>query len=156
MTRLLVVCLALLAFLACDRAKDEAAETVLERAIRAAGREGTVDVDRKSGTIRLDLGSAVRPSGWPEDVPVYPKARRLRVKVDDGSRTRLSVWSDDPVESVAAFYRERLAAAGWRIRGGDRREEVAADKDGRHLTATFDPERRSGGSRVEIVVGRAS
>jgi hypothetical protein len=144
---------ALLVAAACRTAKDETAERLVEKAIAAAGREASVEIDRARGAILVEMRGELKPEGWPADIPVYPDATRLRAHTDEPA-LRLSLAADDPAPKLAAFYRDELAAAGWAIgeveTGG---RTIRARKAERTLVASVTP--RDGGktSRVEIRIG---
>src|SRR5688500_2468344 len=93
---------------ACDRAQDRGAESFLERVLAKDGRSGRVEVDRAKGSIQVTLGTAAAPSGWPDDVPLYPNARRAKMRGAAADRQRLLVTSDDSPVAMAKFYRARL------------------------------------------------
>jgi hypothetical protein len=151
--RLLALAAATCAAAGCERARDRTAADVVEKLVESGGREAAVEVDRRSGSITVELGSAVVPDDWPPEVPVYPQASRLRARREDDGRLRLSVTSDDSPESLARFYRRELASRGWSVEpDGD---ELRARRAERRLTARFSKRRSGwgGNAEIEIVAG---
>lgn len=140
--------LAFVLAVACQRAQDRAAERVIEEAIARNGREAHVEADRDRGTISIDLGAAVRPTAWPDEVPFYPHAERAKV---DG-RGRMSVTTEDSVADLAGFYRRELAAGGWELEPNGAAGRIRARRMGRELSAMLS-RRKQGGSRAEIELG---
>jgi hypothetical protein len=142
---------------ACDRAQDRGAESFLERVLSKDGRSGRVEVDRAKGSIQVTLGAAAAPSGWPEDVPLYPNARRAKMRGAAAARQRLLVTSDDSPVAMAQFYRARLGELGWTVereRPGDR--ALRASKGERSLVARFSDGEILDAGRADIVIDRGA
>ncbi|MGH7804745.1 MAG: hypothetical protein ACREQJ_10385 [Candidatus Binatia bacterium] len=142
--------LVLLFFAACERAGDDVVEKVAEKAIADKGRNSSVTIDRERGSITIDLGSATRPSRWPEDVPFYPNARRARAEKPDGEKQKLTLRSGDRAEEMKAFYREQLSDDGWTVDVAD--GTLRARKSGREIVARFQSKDPVRGTRAVIEV----
>jgi hypothetical protein len=136
---------------ACDRAKDRTAEELIERAIAESGREAKVAIDRKEGSITVDLGGPVVPRGWPQDVPVYPNGRRLRIVEESPRSQSLTLTTADSPAALADFYRKQLPASGWRLKDSDSaKEKILARKDNRTIVVQFSARGKGKGSRAGI------
>ncbi|MEA2625740.1 MAG: hypothetical protein QOD06_1785 [Candidatus Binatota bacterium] len=154
---LLVAALALALLPACDRAQDRGAESFLERVLTKNGRSGRVELDRGKGSIRVTLGTAPAPSGWPDDVPLYPNARRAKMRGATARQQKLLVTSDDSPVVMAQFYRGRLGELGWTVereRPGD--GALRASKGERLLVARFSRGELLDASRADIVIDRGA
>ena len=153
----LLTAVALSLLSACDSAQDRGAESFLERVLSKDGRSGRVEVDRAKGSIRVTLGTAAAPSGWPDDVPLYPNARRAKIRGAATARQRLLVTSDDSPGAMAKFYRGRLGELGWTIdreRAGD--GALRASKGERSLVARFSDGELLDAGRADIVIDRGA
>jgi hypothetical protein len=87
-------------------------------------------------------------SGLPEDVPVYPNAEET---FSTAGMTTFN--SPDDLDSVAAFYREGLAAEGWTVESDDEMEAMVNQvwkKGDRTLTLVASSD--DGGSSVMIAI----
>jgi hypothetical protein len=146
--------LAVLLLCACQRGRDEAVERVVEHAIAAHGRESKVTIDREHGSISVDLGPALRPSGWPTDVPMYPRASRAKIEASADQGQRLAITTDDSPADVGAFYRDELRRLGWHVEEGGagalRASRGAARLD---LQVSLRPERRETRASIEYTAG---
>jgi hypothetical protein len=66
------------------------------------------------GTVRVagGEGGVALPEGFPKDVPIYPGATvTTSATVENAMNAVLK--TSDPVNKVAAFYKEKLKANGW-------------------------------------------
>jgi hypothetical protein len=136
---------------ACQRSQDRAAERLVEKAIEAHGREAKVAIDRQHGSITVTLGGVVRPEGWPESIPLYPKASRAKVETKSGDARSLSLASDDSPAVLSEFYRKELTRAGWELPSTDPADhEWSARRHGEALRLRFAPYGNGRGSRAEI------
>jgi len=143
--------LMLLALCACQRGRDEAVETIVEHAIAAHGRESKVTIDREHGAISVDLGPAVKPSGWPAAVPMYPHASRAKIQPSTGGQ-RLAITTDDSPREVDGFYREELRRQGWQVKdveGGGLR----ANRGNERLDLRAAPEHRETRASIDYTAG---
>ena len=107
----------------CQKSQDRATEAVVEKIIASKGRESKVEIDRDHGEIRVTLGSAIRPSGWPAAVPIYPHAERAKIDRAGDASDRLSVTTADSIAELRAYYRDALSQDGWSLDG-----ETQADR----------------------------
>jgi hypothetical protein len=147
----LALLLALSLLAACERGRDRAAEHVVEGIIASQGRESKVEIDREHGAIRVDLGPAIRPAGWPDAVPIDPHAERAKVDRREGGVRWLSVASQDSSEELRAFYRDALGRAGWQWRAPEAAGEAWTARRGEEeMRIRFAERARGGGSRAEI------
>jgi hypothetical protein len=120
----LAVLAAAITLFACERSQDRATETVVEKLIASKGRESKVEIDREHGEIRVTLGGAIKPAGWPSAVPIYPHAEHAKVRKSDQTETgggsgappdRLSVVTADSVGELRQYYRDVLIHDGWSL-----------------------------------------
>lgn len=118
MSRWLWASAAALLVFGCQRGRDRAAERIIETAIEAHGREARVDIDRRKGSVVVTLGGALRPAGWPDSIPFYPRARRASLEKRSPRARAVSLLSDDAPAEVVEFYRRELSAAGWELPSG--------------------------------------
>jgi len=136
---------------ACQRSQDRAAERLVEKAIEAHGREAKVAIDRQHGSITVTLGGVVPPVGWPESIPLYPKASRAKVEADSGDARRLSLASDDSAAELSEFYRKELTRAGWELPSTEPADhQWSARRRGEALRLRFAPHGNGRGSSAEI------
>src|SRR5262249_10603447 len=123
------------------------------------GRESQVDIDRDHGEIRVTLGGAVKPSGWPASVPIYPHAERAKIEKsekseaqrENGGAQRLSVATEDTLHELRDYHRDALPQAGWQLAAADETDAAwSARRGDEDLTMRF--ARRGGGkgSRADI------
>ena len=126
MRRPLAVLTAVLALVGCERSQDRATEAVVEKLIASKGRESKVEIDRQHGEIRVTLGGAIKPAGWPSAVPIYPQAERAKIRKSDPTDTsraggaspnRLSVVTADSIGELRDYYRDALVHDGWSLAG---------------------------------------
>jgi hypothetical protein len=142
----------------CQKSRDEATEAVVERIIASKGRESNVEIDREHGSIRVTLGGAIKPQGWPPAVPVYPYAERAKIeKADrnDGDSKRLSVITADSIAELRSFYREALAKDGWAVGDGEGKSSPEASpwtarRGDEDLEIVFVARDHGKGSRADI------
>jgi len=71
--------------------------------------------DEEGGAFSGQFGENARvPDGFPKDVPVYPDAQVVGGMVA-GEGGMLTLQTDDDLDEVAEFYREKLAKEGWSL-----------------------------------------
>lgn len=92
------------------------------------------------------------PADFPADVPLYPGAEvvRVRISADQGTAVTLSV--PDDVEKVASFYADSFAAEGWstQIAKAPNGTGVFADKTERRVATMMRGTEE--GTLVELVI----
>jgi hypothetical protein len=92
------------------------------------------------------------PADFPADVPLYPDAEvvRVRISADQGTSVTLSVADD--VEKVASFYADSYAAEGWstHIAKAPNGSAVFADKTDRRVATMMRSTEE--GTQVELVI----
>ena len=145
------VFLSLLALCACQRGRDDAVEKIVEHAIAAHGRESKVTIDREHGSISVDLGTAVKPSGWPAAVPMYPHASRAKIESGIGGQ-HLAITTDDSPREVDGFYREELRRQGWQVADGDG-GGLRAIRGNERLDLRASPEHRETRASIQYTAG---
>lgn len=137
--------------LGCQKSRDEATESLVERIIASKGRESDVEIDRAHGSIRVTLGGAIKPEGWPPAVPVYPHAERAKMEGGDGGAKHLSVVTADSLGELRTFYHQALAKDGWAFADGETKSSAwSARRGGEDLRIDFVPRDHGKGSRAEI------
>lgn len=136
---------------ACQRGQDRAVERVVEGIIASKGRESAVDIDREHGSIRVELGRAITPKGWPEAVPIYPHADGAKIERSEGEWRHLTVASEDSIAELRRYYREALAKAGWEWQDGGRAQDPWSARRGAEALRMRFADRGGGrGSRADI------
>lgn len=147
----LVVVVSGIVWAGCERSRDRAVEKVVEAAVAAHGRQAAVAIDRQQGSIRVTLGRARVPDGWPPAVPFYENAIRAKIE-DPGPRSRrISVTTDDSPREIGEFYRRTLSEAGWRLQINADAREWSGERGLERIRLRVVPrESITGGSRAEI------
>jgi len=142
----------------CQKSRDDATEAVVERIIASKGRESKVEIDREHGEIRVTLGGAVTPSGWPSAVPVYPHAEHAKIENGDAADAakRLSVTTADSVADLRTFYREALGKDGWSFADAEQRSSWSARRGAEDLRIVFVARDHGKGSRADIEYRKSS
>jgi hypothetical protein len=119
--RLLTLSIMSLLLAACG---ESAAERAIERAMEE-DTDGDAQVDMQAdGSMRVEndegtaiIGGGSLPSGWPEEIGVYPGASisySASVNPETGEPGMAVVlMSTDAVAAIAAHYKGALTAAGW-------------------------------------------
>ena len=103
---------------------EKVAEKVAEKTIeKSTGGKAKVDLDKGEVRIKTEEGEVVMkgdlPENMPQDVPVYPGATvagSWQVTEEEGGGLTLNLQTEDEVEKVVAFYKERLPEEGWEIK----------------------------------------
>jgi len=80
---------------------------------KAGGVEVTFE-GKKGEKVRIagGEGGVALPDGFPKDVPVYPGSTPT-VTSTTAEVTNVVLKTADPAAKASAFYKEKLAAAGW-------------------------------------------
>ena len=138
MRRGAVAVIVLVGMLGCQRSRDRATESFVERVIASRGRESKVTIDREHGSITVDLGGATKPEGWPAAVPLYPHARSAKIEAQQSDVRRLALITDDSPAAIGDFYSQELARLGWHVEGQAHETWIA----------------RRGAERLEVRVSR--
>lgn len=92
------------------------------------------------------------PDGFPDDVPVYPKARVIGTSTDKHAMV-VTLETGDVLSDVSKFYTEKLKANGWEINVTYNTEEntmLSATKQRRSCTAVAG--KTSTGTAVTLTV----
>ena len=157
MTRRLVALFIVALACGCQRDQDRATEAIVEKIIASKGREADVEIDRERGAIRVTLGGAIKPDGWPSAVPIYPNAERAKIEGGDTTGQRLTVVTGDKVAELRDFYREALGKAGWQLVDGKNPDAPwSARRGDENLQMRFAERGRGKGSRAEIEYQKSS
>jgi hypothetical protein len=140
--RPLAVLAAAFTLIGCERSQDRATETVVEKLIASKGRESKVEIDREHGKIRVTLGGAIKPAGWPSAVPIYPHAERAKIRKSAETESsggsgappdRLSVVTADSIRELREYYQDALVHDGWSLgsdaAGGEALRARRGDED---------------------------
>lgn len=94
--------------------------------------QGTATIANERGSITALEGAAAADIQFPDFAPQYPGSQVDSALVSDterGKRTNVVLATDDPVERVAEFYRDKFTSAGLAI------GTSFASADGMMLTA---------------------
>ncbi|MBN2081636.1 hypothetical protein JW859_05435 [bacterium] len=133
---ILIAAAGLLVLAGCNRLGEKAGERIAERAMeRATGEKVDIDVNQdggatithtEDGSVTTLGADAKLPAGWPAEVPVYPGAELIaatEVNEEGNQGFHLGLKTADSGEDVLAFYRDKMAAAGYQ-------EQQSMVKDG--------------------------
>lgn len=142
---------------------EKAAEKLVESRIKAeTGGDASVDIEQdritiesREGTVELAAGSAASvPVGFPEDVPVYGKAKiESSLKVPQGFS--LVLQTGDSAAQVASDYSAKMAAKGWEsgaVMDLGEQKLMAFSKDGRSCNLVIASE--EGVTQIVITTAR--
>lgn len=103
-----------------QRAKESVLGTFLSKTTG-----GVIDVDKEGEKVTIKSEEAEfsfeeggeLPENFPKDFPIYPEAKLTSSWTASGEETEgLSlVWeTNDSIDKVAAYYREKLTESGWK------------------------------------------
>lgn len=96
--------------------EDEAAEQIVEKAIRMSGGED-VDVDIQGDDVRigdLTISKDRLPKDFPTDVAIYKDAKLLNSASSPEDHSFAATWTtDDDHADVLAFIEEKMHDSGW-------------------------------------------
>jgi hypothetical protein len=112
-----------------ESSKDAARQRAVERARAALTPEPPLEIERgEKGEIRYSGetragesfeaqlgGDVVLPKSFPQDIPVYPNAVPFSAMEIGGGTSIVSLDSDAKPSEVYEFYKEKLAASGWKL-----------------------------------------
>ena len=92
------------------------------------------------------------PADFPADVPVYPDAEIVQVRVSADKGTSVTLLIGDDVEKVTSFYADSLAAEGWStdIKAGPDGSAIFADKTKRRVAAMV--RSTDEGTQVDLII----
>lgn len=158
---------------ACEKAPERAAEKMIESAMQKEGTKAKVDLssgsakitatDASGKTTQVELGAA-KVSEAELGVPFYPGAKlgegeSSKVSTPEGSMYTVTLHSADPVDKVAAFYRERLKAmsAGKQLMdmsGGDGSANMVLADEQAKTSVQVHVTKVDKGTGVQIVASR--
>ncbi len=123
-----------------------------------ATREGEkIRITGEEGEIVIDPNGAELPEHWPDDIPVFPKAK-ITVGVE-GAGTQnfimVTLETNKAVSEAKDFYKSELPKQGWKINNEVEAGEtfvLAASKDARGVSVTVsrDPEDDSSKTIISI------
>ncbi len=135
----------------CGKAKEQAAEAVLEHAMSDGDTKVDVDLSNgeeqvslsaktDDGTVQVSVGPSTEvPKGWPADVAIYTgmTVNVSNVMVEQNNyMIQGSVAA--PVAKVKEFYTADMEKQGWKVETsvsqGGTMESIVATKDARQLT----------------------
>lgn len=118
------------------------------------GDKGILEVQSADGSFKLGGGTGDQMPSW---VPVYPgssPAGTFSAENKDGKQGGFTFKTSDAPNKVAAFYQEKLKAAGFTINLttlGDQGGMVIAEDASKTRTATVTVSAEGGGSSVMIM-----
>lgn len=137
---------------AADTAVEKLTERAVERALRAEGKDATVDIDaegeRFSMTVRGDDGEeysfdvghgGALPEGFPEDVPTYPGMEIVSSqRMPAQQMFMVQAKTSDGAGPVSAALKRDAEAQGWTevmaMNMGPEHQMLTYEKDGRVLS----------------------
>jgi hypothetical protein len=106
-----------------EAASEKVAAKVIESAISKDGTTAKVDLsggalavkttDASGKTSQIEMGAGTKVTEAELGVPLYPGLRQseggvMRISTPEGTAITVTLQSDDPVDKVAAFYRDQL------------------------------------------------
>ncbi|HPO13414.1 MAG TPA: hypothetical protein PLI09_08215 [Candidatus Hydrogenedentes bacterium] len=79
------------------------------------GDKGSLQIKGPEGTMTMTSGdSAVLPPNYPKDIPLYPGLKLNMVQtIPENNAFVVQGFSDDPLDKVAAFCKEKFPVQGW-------------------------------------------
>lgn len=79
------------------------------------GDKGSLQIKGPEGTMTMTTGDgAVLPPNYPKDIPLYPGLKLNMVQtIPENNTFVVQGFSDDPLDKVAAFCKEKMPANGW-------------------------------------------
>jgi hypothetical protein len=90
------------------------------------------------------------PSGFPDDVPRYPKAAATMAIIGN-TETTVILTTSDAVKKVETFYREQLKQNGWKTTADKPQlAKIEAEKEGIKLTVLLPT--KSDESSIQLIV----
>lgn len=125
MRTILILALAAVAVLVCGC--QQAAEKAAEKAIEAqSGGQVSADIsgskvtvtDRETGTETVMGAGAKMPEGWPASMPQYPGStvmQSMSQNAEEGKVLHVMMSTQDSPKAVLDFYKEKAAAAGYKV-----------------------------------------
>jgi hypothetical protein len=163
------------ALAACDKAPEKAAEAMIESAMKKDGTQAKVDLsggsakitttDASGKTSQMEMGGA-RVGESELGVPFYPgtkpaEGQSSKVSTPDGTMYTVMLNSSDPVDKVAAFYRDRLKgmSAGkqfMEMSGGDGGANLVLSDQQAKSTVQVNVMKADKGTDVQIVASRSA
>lgn len=110
--------------------------------------ETGAEVHYAGGTAPVSL-----PVGFPNDVPLYPKAIPTQTQTK-ASTVCVLLDTSDSAAKVRAFYAETLKENGWKIKIDDIATDVRIEgsKEGRKLTVLMS--KKSGGAQFSLTLAK--
>jgi hypothetical protein len=174
--RQVVLCVALAAALsACDKAPEKAAEAMIESAMKKDGTKAKVDLsggsaritttDASGKTSQMEMGGA-KVGETELGVPFYPgtkpgEGESTRISTPDGNMYTVVLHSTDPVDKVAAFYRDRLKgmSAGkqfMEMSGGDGGANLVLSDEKAKSMVQVNVMKADKGTDVQIVASKSA
>lgn len=108
-----------------------------------AGRSAMAEAGEASDPGVTSVTSVSLPEDFPEDVPLYPEMALSSV-TGMSDTTMLQGNSDEPLETVKAFYQDEMRALGWEVDGGSGLAEIGMErlrfvKEGRQVDVNLTP-----------------
>ncbi|WP_161392341.1 hypothetical protein [Croceibacterium xixiisoli] len=108
----------------------------------AQGSDGAATISNENGSLSATDGAAAANTQFPDYAPKYPGATvesALVSNTDEGKRTMAVLVTDDSMESVVAFYREKFTAGGMEVgmvHSSADSGMISAEGNGRKVSAT--------------------
>lgn len=149
-----------IAFAACGKVEEKAAEKMIESSLSKDGTQAKVNVseggmkitttDAAGKTTNMEMGNA-QVSEADVGVPFYPGAKAteggsMRMVSGESRTMQVALHSDDAPDKVAAFYREKLKA----LSDGKQMMDMSSG-DGAMLTVADDKTK----SAIQVHIGKA-
>jgi hypothetical protein len=112
---ILLVCAATLA-LACGGDEETVEIEGGEITIEAEGEGARISGEQEGfGAFSGEFGEEAEiPDGFPEDIPIYPDSEVVAGMLA-GAGGMVTLHTGDDIETVSAFYREKLVEEGWTL-----------------------------------------
>ncbi len=127
-----------------------------------ATREGEkIKITGEEGEIVIDPNGAELPEHWPDDIPVFPKAKVTSSVEGAGAANMVMVVfeTNKAVSEAKDFYKAELPKQGWKINNEVEAGEtfvLAASKDARAVSVTVSRDPEDDSSKTIISINAAS
>jgi len=167
--------LSVIVLAACGKASETAAEKLIESKMSKDGTQAKVDLgsggmkitttDASGKVSQMEMGTA-KVSEADIGVPFYPGTRpkegeMTKISSPEGSMMTVMLHSDDAPDKVAAFYRDKLKAAGegkqfTDMDHGAMQMLVLSDDKTKQVTQVTVTKGDSKGSDIQITANRGT
>lgn len=116
-SKIIILLVALAVFsVGCKNVAEKAVEKAIEKEsggkARVNANDGTIEVETDKGKVQI--GKNDLPEGFPEDVPVYRKAKIVS-SVNNQDTYQITFSAEGKkMDEISDFYKEELEGNGWK------------------------------------------